>query len=360
MRRCAPVLCSTLLLLLVTALSWAQSQDAAARTVAVTGASGITHLKPPHFGFYGKLLSCGGISVRAAAAVNDDALLLACQKIQMMLANAPIARQNLVAKGAELHIIGASQNDSDLPEHRYQRGEAYVDSLGHTTDIDKRTRGVGGVYSSCGEENLLHLPSDRYKNGFDICMHEFAHDIMDNGFDPAIQQEIARVYHSSIGKGLWRGAYAAVNPQEYFAELSTWYFGARGNYVHDQEPAAGPDGLRAYDPDGYALLNSLYGGSIQPALAYMLVAKHAHPGEVSGVGTSPAQLVLVNNTRERYQLLWVSSTGATTVYGKLEPYSRFAVNTSISHVWEVKDATGQPAARFLVSAPESLATIDVR
>jgi VHL beta domain len=360
MRRCAPVLCPTILLFLAVALSAAQSPDSMTHTVAAIGASGVTHLNPPHFGFYGKLLGCDGISVRAASGVSDNALILACQKIQMMLANAPVARQNLVAKGAELHIIGASQNDSDLPEHRYQRGEAYVDSLGHSTDIDRRTRGVGGVYSSCGEENLLHLPSDRYKNGFDICIHEFAHDIMDNGFDPAIQQEITRVYHASIGKGLWRGAYAAVNPQEYFAELSTWYFGARGNYVHDQEPASGPVGLRAYDPDGYELLDSLYKGRIQPALAYMLVAKRVRPGEVSGIGTSPAQLVLVNNTRERYQLLWVSSTGATTVYGKLEPYSRFSINTSIGHVWELKDTAGQSAARFLVSAPEALATIDNR
>ena len=338
----------------------AQGPDAMPRTVAAIDASGVTHLKPLHFGFYSKLLSCDGIPVRAAAVVEDNALILACQKIQTMLANAPIARQNLVAKGAELHIIGASQNDSDLPEHRYQRGEAYVDSLGHTTDIDKRTRGVGGVYSSCGEENLLHLAGDRYKNGFDICVHEFAHDIMDNGFDPAIQQEIARVYHASTGKGLWRGAYAAVNPQEYFAELSTWYFGARGNYVHDQEPAAGPDGLRAYDPAGYELLDNLYSGRIQPAPAYMLVARRAGQGDVSGSGTRAAQLVLVNNTRVRYQLLWISPTGAATAYGKLEPYSRFAINTSIGQVWEVSGEAGRPAARFLVSAPESLATIDDR
>ena len=90
---------------------------------------------------------------------------------------------------------------------------------GVLTDIDKRTRGMGGVYASCGEENLLRLPTDRYSGGSDICIHEFAHTIMDYGFDAAIRKKIDAEYHSALSKGLWKDAYASTNPQEYWAEI---------------------------------------------------------------------------------------------------------------------------------------------
>ena len=62
---------------------------------------------------------------------------------------------------------------------------------------------------------------------------------------------------------MWKGAYAATNVSEYFAELTMWYFGTHGDlHMTGQKPANGPQGLKAYDPEAYALLEDLYSGRI--------------------------------------------------------------------------------------------------
>jgi alpha-glucosidase len=133
--------------------------------------------------------------------VDNRALYIAAAKVNMMLAHMDIARKNLAKSGAELHIIGKDQQTSDLPEHAAEKGVKYVDH-GVLTDIDERTRGVGGIYASCGEENLLGLPTDRYFGGSDIYVHEFAHTIMSYGFDASIEEKIKQQYKRSIAMGL--------------------------------------------------------------------------------------------------------------------------------------------------------------
>src|ERR1700761_5057356 len=142
----------------------------------------VQQINPPLYGFYSKYLNCDGIAIRSAQAVDDMALYIASAKIKMMLKHMDAARQNLIKNGAELHIIGKDQQTSDLPELADQKNVNYVDK-GKVTDIDKRTRGVGGIYASCGEENLLQLTADRYAGGYDICVHEFAHTLMTYGLD---------------------------------------------------------------------------------------------------------------------------------------------------------------------------------
>jgi hypothetical protein len=146
-----------------------------------------------------------------------------------------------------------------LPENAQFRGSAYVDAEGKSTDMDERARGVGGLKSSCGEENLLKLPGDRYWDGSDTCTHEFAHDLMDNGLGSKQRSDIQRQYKAAIGRGLWRGAYAAVNAKEYWAEISMWYFGSHGNFVPGVLTTVGPEALRGYDADGFALAERIYG-----------------------------------------------------------------------------------------------------
>jgi tetratricopeptide (TPR) repeat protein len=219
----------------------------------------------PGANFFSKSLDCDGIMIQSSAAVDSAALILACSKVQRMLQHLPAVRKSLVSKGGELHIIGEREQTSDLPENRTFRGQhAYRDADGEATDIDVRTRGVGGLNSSCGEENLLRLPSDRYREGEDTRTHEFAHEIMNFGFTDRDRREIERVYKSSTGKGLWKGAYSGVNPREYWATLSMWYFGTHGQFLPSMRPARvpapGPDGLKAYDPEGLALVDRLYSG----------------------------------------------------------------------------------------------------
>jgi hypothetical protein len=225
------------------------------------GAPQIQRFNPLREDFFAQGLDCEGIPILASAAVDGDALQLACGKIETMLAHLDKVRKTMSKRGAEFHIIGEREGTSALPENQRYQTEAYVDAQGQATSMDTRTRGVGGLKSSCGEENLLGLPTDRYFDGPDLCTHEFAHDVMDNGFDGKMRKEIEAQYKSSTAQGLWKGVYAAVSPKEYWAELSMWYFGSHGTFASNGVPAIGSAGLRSYDPGGFALLDRLYGNA---------------------------------------------------------------------------------------------------
>ena len=218
----------------------------------------IRRLDPPEQGFFIKELDYEGIPIKAPEPVDDKALIVARDRLKRLLGRLPNARYNLKVAGAELHIIGKNQVTSDLPEFRDLKGKPFDGKL----TVDERTRGLGGLLTSCGEENLLELPTDRYK-GRDIFTHEFAHNLQDNGLTDPVRRKIRDQYHRSLEKGLWKGAYAATNESEFFAELTMWYFGTHGDMgMTGTKPAIGREGLKAYDPDSYALLDALYTGHI--------------------------------------------------------------------------------------------------
>ncbi len=217
-------------------------------------------INPPEDGFFAKQLDYDGIPIKAPAVVDDAALIEARRRLEMMMKNLPSVRANLAKAGAQLHIIGKDQVTSDLPEHRELKGKPLPEYNGLT--VDQRTRGLGGLLTSCGEENLLNLPDDRYK-GRDICVHEFAHNIQDHGVSDAVRAKIRAQYQDSTGNGLWKGSYAAANESEFFAELTMWFFGTHGDLsMTGDKPANGPDGLRAYDPDAFKLLDDFYAGRL--------------------------------------------------------------------------------------------------
>jgi hypothetical protein len=167
---------------------------------------------------------------------------------------------NLAATGACLHIIGRDQVTTDLPEWRHDKGKPLEEYKGLTRD--QRTRGMGGLLTSCGEENLLRLEKDKYR-GRDICVHEFAHNIRSVGLPRVVVQRFNKQYEQSLAKGLWKGSYGGSNPDEFFAELSMWYFGTHGDLnMTGPKPANGPEGLKAYDPEAYALFDDFYRGLI--------------------------------------------------------------------------------------------------
>jgi len=220
----------------------------------------VTTLNPPREGFFAKSVNCDGLFIQSSAAVDNTALILACGKVRTMLAFLPDTRRAMISHGSELHILGDHEGTTDLPENRHFKTEPYIDAEGKTTNMDQRTRGVGGLLASCGEENLLGLPNDRYGDGSDTCIHEFSHNIMENGFTQKQRNQIEKQYRDSLSKGLWKGAYAAVNVKEYWAELSMWYFGSHGNMVPGSLTTPGAEALHAYDPGAFALVDHLYSG----------------------------------------------------------------------------------------------------
>ena len=222
-------------------------------------ARAITRIIPPEQDFFAKELDFEGIPIKAGAVVSDPAMFAACDRLATMLRHLPMVASNLVSVGVELHIIGKEQVTTDLPEWRHDKGKPLPEYGGQTRD--QRTRGMGGRLVSCGEENLLELKEDRYF-GRDICVHEFAHAIRDFGMDEKTRALFDRQYHQSMEKGLWAGSYAASNPDEFFAELSMWYFGSHGDLrISGTAPGNGPEGLKKYDPAAYRLFEGFYSGN---------------------------------------------------------------------------------------------------
>ena len=220
----------------------------------------IQAIDPPEDGFFTKELSFHGILIKAPSVVADEALYVVYDRMARETAHLPMVVTNLAAAGAQVHLIGRDQVTTDLPEWRQDKHVPLDEYNGLTRD--ERTRGMGGLITSCAEENLLNLPTDRYR-GRDICMHEFAHNIENHGIPREVRAMLDKQFDISKSKGLWIRSYAGSNTDEYFAELTMWYFGTHGDLsMTGPKPANGPEGLKNYDPDAYALLDNFYSGKI--------------------------------------------------------------------------------------------------
>lgn len=328
-----------------------------AATAEPAAGDGIRPIEPPEQGFYAKRLDYEGIPIKAPAVVDDRALFVARERLSRMLKNLPEARYNLRLAGAELHIIGRDQVTSDLPEHRHLKGKPFDGAL----TVDQRTRGLGGLLTSCGEENLLELPGDRYR-GRDICTHEFAHNVQAHGLSEDARRRIREQYRRSTEKGLWRGAYAATNEGEFFAELTMWYFGTHGDLrMAGPRPENGPDGLKKYDPDAYALLDDLYSGRIPVVRAEIeelaALAPEREKALRSGEGKTPTTVRFVNETPVALRLYWLDAGGIRHERGTLEPGAQVTRRTFASHAWLVAGPGGGALALYVASAKRGIARI---
>ncbi|HEU5072492.1 MAG TPA: hypothetical protein VFV96_18985 [Verrucomicrobiae bacterium] len=232
---------------------------------APTNAPAVKQLNPPEQGFFAKELDFHGIPIKAHAVVSDAALFAARDRLTRLLEHLPDITAKLAAARVELHIIGKDQVTTDLPEWRQDKGKPLPEYNGLTRD--QRTRGMGGRLVSCGEENLLKLEKDKY-HGRDICLHEFAHAVRNYGMSRSLRARFNEQFHASLAKGRWVKSYAGSNPDEYFAELTMWYFGTHGDLnMNPPKPADGAEGLKQYDPEAYALFDDFYQGRLTDAQA---------------------------------------------------------------------------------------------
>lgn len=317
----------------------------------------IRKIDPPEQGFFAKVLDYHGIPIKAPEVVDDKAMRIARDRIARLLEHLPNALYNLTVAGAELHIIGKDQVTSDLPEHRHLKGKPFDGKL----TVDQRTRGLGGLLTSCGEENLLELPTDRYR-GRDICTHEFSHNLQDQGLSPDVQKTIRDQYHKSLDKGLWKGAYAATNEHEFWAELTMWYFGTHGDLnMTGEKPANGRDGLKAYDPEAFGLLDAIYSGRV-PVKRVETITLQSYPPERekdlrSGGEGQSVTVRFVNRTSTEVTLYWIDGDGKRHPYGKVPPGKRTAQNTFASHVWLAAGPDDKAIALFVADEKQGLAII---
>lgn len=213
--------------------------------------------------FYQKYIETEGLYVTSSGKVSDEALLKACDIISLMLAKRPDVKAHMVKKGCHVMVIGKDEETCDLPEFAHICN--CEDSIKYW---NWRARGFGGApedefSSSCGEENLLALPQDKYV-GENILIHEFAHLIHTVGIvgvEPDFNERLEALRQNAIQKGLWEKTYAVSNKEEYFAECVQSFF----NCNRYAEPANGVHNwvnrrtkLKTYDPDMYRLLQEYF------------------------------------------------------------------------------------------------------
>ena len=226
--------------------------------------------------FYKRYIDVKGLPAAAAAEVADEALRRTYDIVTHMLAGRQDILQAMIDNGTRLIVIGKDQVYTDMPEYRNSPNPAYQ---------NERVRGTGGFnVTSFGEENLLNLPLDRYDDE-SIVVHEFCHTIDSalTRIDPTWRQRRDQTYRNAIAKGLWKNAYTASNPAEYWAEIGQSYFDCNRVNNWNHAAIATREQLKLYDPEGYELARTTF--NLTPANDWRFRPLRQQPS----VGLPPAK-----------------------------------------------------------------------
>lgn len=152
--------------------------------------------------FYAKYVDALGIPVLSSEKVPDDALLVARDIVNGMLAARPDLRASMIRRGWRTGVFAETEMTMDLPEYAHFRCCGRNRSAPVTQeDRDyhaNRSRGMGGNPTTGAEENLLGYPGTRYF-GEHIFVHEFAHAI--NERDPRGRSGHARGDPGRVRRG---------------------------------------------------------------------------------------------------------------------------------------------------------------
>ncbi|MFO0863509.1 MAG: hypothetical protein U0744_02415 [Gemmataceae bacterium] len=199
--------------------------------------------------FYKKHVDYRGFSILGSAKVSDEALLEARYLIDKLLGHREDILKAMIKRGCRFMVMAPGEMTTDVPEQRHMKNDK-------KTNWDTRARGLGGKLSSCGEENLLNLKDDRYRQE-NILIHEFNHAVHNYGMrevDTTFDARLRKTYTKAMEKGLWKGTYVAENPGEYWAEGAQAYF----DCMRPQFGANTREKLKEYDPDLFALVDEVY------------------------------------------------------------------------------------------------------
>jgi hypothetical protein len=196
--------------------------------------------------FYGKCVMVGDFPIVSSPKVSDAALLEAATIVRSMLDGRDDILTAMAKNEVRLVVMAVSERTCDVPEHSDLKPRTYW---------NVRARGLGASKEcpvvSCGEENLLCSPGDRYPTE-NIMVHEFAHAIHDTGLktlDATFDRRLKETHQAAIKAGKWKNCYAAENHHEYWAEAVQSWFGTNreNDAIHNHVNTR--DELVAYDPE---------------------------------------------------------------------------------------------------------------
>jgi hypothetical protein len=202
----------------------------------------------------------GPLYVTASEVVDPAALQEAGTMLSIMLCHRADLGVTLRGVGALTAVFSRTEGPCNLPYFEDLQGQSVCASPG----------GLGGVpgrpATASSEKNLLQLPGDEYfrgtPEGENVTVHELAHTIMNVGLTQTDRDAIQARYDEALVEGLWNGAYALENDDEFFAEMSQVYFCANPEipaFLHPQGINCA-DELAAYDPDTFLLIDGIYKG----------------------------------------------------------------------------------------------------
>ncbi|WP_443938718.1 glycoside hydrolase [Pedobacter sp. MW01-1-1] len=237
--------------------------------------------------FYEKYTDAFGIPVVSSAKVSNTALLVARDVINYMLLKRPDIRRTMIGMKARLSIMAWTEMQTDLPEYSDWKKPTITDKrltpaerenynkpggIASMTDKgywNQRARGMGGIQTSCAEENILGIPGTKYY-GENILVHEWSHNVMSalRHADPALYNQIQVAYDAAKEKGLYKDQYAINTVAEYWAEGSQWWFWSNFEFMDGSTRLQSPDDLKAYDPALYNILAQVYPGHHIPGDVY--------------------------------------------------------------------------------------------
>jgi len=202
--------------------------------------------------YYQKYLAAGPLPIVSSTNATDYALLEAQYIVRQLLGGRPDILNALTERRARVVVMAYNEFTTDLPEQRHMKPKAYWDS---------RARGLGGKVCSCAEENLLCFPGDPYSTE-NIFIHEFAHVIHGEAMaklDSTFNVRLTTAYTNAMARGLWKGTYAAVNRDEYWAEsVQDWFDNNRRNDALHNNVSTRAE-LLVYDPDVAKLCREVFG-----------------------------------------------------------------------------------------------------
>jgi alpha-glucosidase len=205
--------------------------------------------------FYTKYVSEHGLPIVASDKVDDEALREAARIIAHMLEKRDDIRQAIIKNRIRVAVMDLSEETTDVPEHSDLTPKKYWDG---------RARGLGATLvrpaTSCGAENLLNLPGDRYPRE-NILVHEFGHTIHElgmNDLDPDFDKTLQCVFETSIAAGRWKNTYAATNYHEYWAEGVQSYFDTNDAHNSQHGDVDTREKLAEHDPDLFKLIDDVF------------------------------------------------------------------------------------------------------